>query len=350
MRLRSIFILAISLSVFTSCGGKKEKKADIKAGPAKPPPLKVDGYILKAQLFQENLEIPGSIVANEVAEIHPEVSGRIIQLNVVEGKYVSKGTLLAKLYDGDLRAQLNKLQVQLALAQKTEERQAQLLQIQGISQQDYDISLLQVNSLRADIGILQTSIAKTVVRAPFSGKIGLNKISPGSYVTPSSVIAIINQTDQLKLDFSIPEKYTGQINMGQLVTFTIEGSKKQMGAKVVATEANLMENTRSLTVRAAVMGKDDALIPGAFAKVQLSFDPDPNAILIPTQAVLPQARGKKVILYKGGTAIFVDVLTGIRDSARVQILDGLKAGDTIVVTGLLSVRPDAKIQIGKIVN
>jgi membrane fusion protein (multidrug efflux system) len=270
MRIFFIPLWAFSFFILTSCGNNKKKVETAKAGPARNPILKVDGYILKPQLFQENVEIPGSIVANEVAEIHSEVSGRIIQLNVVEGKYITKGTLLAKLYDGDLRAQLNKLQVQLELAQKTEERQAQLLKIQGISQQDYDISLLQVNSLRADIGILQTSIAKTIVRAPFSGKIGLNKISPGSYVTPASVIAVINQTDQLKLDFSIPEKYTGQLKIGQLVTFNIEGSKKQLSAKVVATEANLLENTRSLTVRAAVIGKDPGLLPGAFAKVQMS--------------------------------------------------------------------------------
>ena len=350
-RITTICLYFSLVLLIVACGKKKSATADQqKQAGAKPPPMRVDGYVVVPQPFQENIEVPGSIIANEVAEIHPETSGRIVQLNVVEGKYVTKGTVLAKLYDGDLRAQLNKIQVQLALAQKTEERQAQLLKIQGISQQDYDISLLQVNSLRADIGILQTSIAKTIVRAPFSGKIGLNAISPGSYVTPASVIAVINQTDNLKLDFTVPEKYSGQIKIGQLVTFTIEGSDKQMGAKVIATEANVMENTRSLTVRASVMGKDNALMAGAFAKVQLSFDPDPDALLIPTQAVLPQARGKKVILYKGGTAIFADVTTGVRDSARVQIIDGLKAGDTVVVTGLLSVRPEAKIQIGKIVN
>jgi membrane fusion protein (multidrug efflux system) len=350
--MRSTFLLLpILFFALVSCGGKKKKVAAPQQGAAaKAPPMRVDGYIVRTESFRENVEVPGTVVANEVAEIHPEVSGRIVQLNVVEGKYVSKGALLAKLYDGDLRAQLNKIQVQLALAKKTEERQAQLLKIQGISQQDYDISLLQVNSLNADIGILQTSISKTVVRAPFSGKIGLQKVSPGSYVTPASVIATISQTDQLKLDFSIPEKYTGLIRTGQLVTFTIEGSNKQMEAKVVATEANVMEATRTLTVRAAISGKDDALIAGAFAKVQLSFAPDPNTILIPTQAVLPQARGKKVILYKSGTAVFADIVTGVRDSARVQITEGLNAGDTVVVTGLLSVRPEAKIQIGKIVN
>lgn len=350
MRLFFVFPVLL-LALGTSCGGKKKKiAAPQQAGPGKSPIIRVDGYIVKPQPFEENIEVPGTVVANETAEIHPEASGRIVQLNVVEGSFVGKGALLAKLYDGDLRAQLNKLQVQLALAEKTEERQAQLLKIQGISQQDYDISLLQVNSLKADIGILQTSIAKTVVRAPFSGKIGLNKIAPGSYVTPSSVIATISQTDQLKLDFTVPEKYTGQIKQGQLVNFSIQGSKKELGAKVVATEANVMETTRTLTVRAAIIGKDAALIPGAFAKVKLVFDADPNTMLIPTQAVLPQARGKKVILYKAGTAIFADVVTGIRDSARVQITEGLQPGDTVVVTGLLSVRPEAKIQIGRIVN
>jgi membrane fusion protein (multidrug efflux system) len=347
----NILLLTIIILLLAACGNKKNKETnEQKKGAAKPPPMRVDGYVIRPELFQENIEVPGNIVPNEMAEIHPEVSGRIVQLNVAEGKYVGKGTVLAKLYDGDLRAQLNKVQIQLALAQKTEERQAQLLKIQGISQQDYDISLLQVNSLRADIGILQTSISKTVVRAPFSGKLGLKNISPGSFVSPASVIAVINQTDQLKLDFTVPEKYIDQIKMGQLVTFTFEDSKKQLGAKVVATESNITENTRSLTVRAAVMGSDPGLLPGSFAKVQISFDPDPNALLVPTQAILPQARGKKVILYKNGTAIFADVITGIRDSAKVQITDGLKAGDTVVVTGLLSVRPEAKIQIGRIVN
>jgi len=351
MRAIRLFFFIISVLFFLACGSKK-KTADPpqKETAQRNAPMRVDGYVVKPEPFQEDIEVPGTILANEVAEIHPEVSGRIVRLNVAEGKYVGKGTLLAKLYDGDLLAQLNKLQVQLSIAEKTEERQAQLLKIQGISQQDYDLSLLQVNSLKADIGIVKTSISKTEVRAPFSGKLGLKEISPGAYVTPSSVIAVINQTDQLKLDFTVPEKYTDQIKIGQQVTFGFEGSDKQLGAKVIATESNVTENTRSLVVRALVTGKDGRLIPGAFAKVKLSFDPDPNALLIPTQAVLPQARGKKVILYKGGTAVFADITTGVRDSARVQITQGLKPGDTVVVTGLLSVRPEGKIQIGRIVN
>jgi membrane fusion protein (multidrug efflux system) len=345
----TVFLL-LSFFFISSCGKKKKTTTEQKTAGTKPPPMRVDGYIVRPQVFQETLEVPGSIVANEVAEIHPEVSGRIVRLNVGEGKYVTRGTLLAKLYDGDLVAQLNKLQVQLRIAQKTEERQSELLKIQGISQQDYDLSLLQVNNLRADIGIIRTSIQKTEVRAPFSGKLGLKAISPGQYVTPSDVIAVINQTDVLKLDFTVPEKYTNDVKIGQLLTFTYEGSKKELGAKIIATESNVAENTRSLTVRAQVIGKEQGLLPGAFAKVKLTFDPNPNALLVPTQAVLPQARGKKLILYKGGTAIFADVTTGIRDSATVQIVEGVQPGDTVVVTGLLSVRPEGKIQIGRIIN
>lgn len=347
--MRSI-LLALTVLLLAACGGNDKKKTDSPAGPPKQMAMKVDGYIVSPQSFGENIEVPGSIVANEMTEVHPEVSGRIVQLNVGEGKYVSRGTLLAKLYDGDLQAQLKKIQIQLSIAEKTEERQMQLLKIQGISQQDYDLSLLQVNNLKADIDIIRTSIGKTEIRAPFSGKLGLKNISPGAYVTPASVIAVVNQTDQLKLDFTVPEKYTGQIKIGQIVSFSYEGSDKRYNAKVIATESSVAENTRSLMVRSIVQNKDQGLLPGAFAKVQLSFDPDPNAILIPTQAVIPQARGKKVILYNGGVAKFVDVTTGSRDSSRVQVLSGVKAGDTVVVTGLLSVRPETKIGIARIVN
>lgn len=345
------YFIAFVLLLLTGCSAKS-KKDEPRPGAAtrQQMVMAVDAYIVKTEPFAENIEVPGSVIANETTEIHPEVSGRIVRLNVAEGKQVAKGTLIAKLYDADLQAQLKKLQVQLQIAKTNEERSAQLLKIQGISKADYDASLLNVNNINADIEIIRTNISKTEIRAPFNGKLGLKNISPGAYVTPAIIIAVINQTGQLKLDFTVPEKYTGQIKMGQIVNFTYEGSSKTYNAKVVATESSVAENTRSLKVRSIVQTKDDNLLPGAFAKVKLSFDPNPNTILVPTQAVVPQARGKKVILYNNGIATFKDVTTGIRDSARVQITEGLNAGDTVVVTGLLSLRPEGKIRINKIVN
>ena len=347
----SSFVLALVILV-AACGAKNKKEAAAKSGAANRQPMvmSVDGYIVKTQPFAENIEVPGSIIANETTEIHPEVSGRVVQLNVAEGRFVSKGALLAKLYDADLQAQLKKLQVQLQIAKTNEERSAQLLKIQGISKADYDASLLNVNNINADIDIIRTDISRTVIRAPFSGKLGLRNISPGAYVTPSTIIAVINQTGQLKLDFTIPEKYTGKIKIGQVVNFSFENTDKKYTAKITATESSVAENTRSLKVRSLIQTKDDKLLPGAFAKVQLSFEPDPNTIMIPTQAVIPQARVKKVIVYNNGLAQFNDVTTGVRDSARIQVTEGLKAGDTIVLTGLLSVRPESKIKLTKIVN
>jgi len=340
-----VFLLFIAIC---SCG-EKEKKQPLSQN-NRQQAIQVDGYVVKQQALGENVEVPGSLIANESTEIHPEISGRIVQLNVSEGRFVSKGTLLAKIYDGDLQAQLKKLQVQLQIANQNEERSSQLLKIQGISQQDYDASLLNVNNIKADIEITHSSLIKTVIRAPFNGKVGLKNISTGAFVTPETIVATIQQTDILKLDFSVPEKYTARIKTGQTVNFTTEGGKKGYSAKIMATESGVAQNTRSLMIRAIVQNKNAELLPGIFAKVILDFDPDPNSIVIPTQAVIPQARGKKVIVYNGGLAKFTDVTTGLRDSAMVQITTGLKAGDTVVTTGLLSVRPDSKLQVNKIIN
>ncbi len=337
--------------VLASCGSDDKKIAPPTGGGARQQMVTgVDAYVVRTEAFGENIEVPGSIIANEATEIHPEVSGRIVKLNIAEGRYVQKGTLLAKLYDADLQAQLKKLQVQLEIAKTNEERSSQLLKIQGISKADYDASLLNVNNINADIDIVRTDISRTEIRAPFSGQVGLKNISPGAYVTPTTVIAVINKTDQLKLDFTVPEKYTRNIKIGQVVSFTFEGSAKKYTAKITATESSVAENTRSLKVRSVVQTKDDQLLPGAFAKVQLSFAPDPNTILIPSQAVIPQARTKRVITYNNGVANFTDVTTGVRDSARIQVTEGLKPGDTVVLTGLLSIRPEGKLKINKIVN
>jgi membrane fusion protein (multidrug efflux system) len=151
----SFLAIGIILNVLYSCGSKEKTKTETKTtqqsnGPRQMP-IRADGFLVKTVTLTDKIDIPGTIVANESTEIHPETSGRITYLNISEGKFVSKGSLLAKLYDGDLQATLNKLQVQLQIAEQNEQRSAQLLKIQGISKQDYDASLLNVNNIKADI-------------------------------------------------------------------------------------------------------------------------------------------------------------------------------------------------------
>jgi len=353
LRTSSLSLLLISSALFISCGDsdrKEQAQQQQRGGGGQRPPVRAEAMTVSTSTLLDNIEIPGSIVANETTEIHPEVSGLITNIYFKEGSYVSKGAVLFKLNDADLQAQLRKLEVQQRIARQNENRSSELLKIGGISRQDYDAAQLQTSNTSADIAIIRTQIAKTVIRAPFSGKVGFRLVSVGAYVSPATVMTTLSQTNNLKLDFTVPEKYIPQIKTGQYVNFTVEGNGKKYTGRIVASESNITANTRTLQVRAAVQGDAGGLTPGGFAKVTLNFEPDPNAIVIPTQAIIPQARGKKVYVYKGGVAKFIDVETGIRDSSTVQITKGLSVGDTVLLTGLLSLRPDGKVVLSKLNN
>ncbi|THU38433.1 efflux RND transporter periplasmic adaptor subunit [Niastella caeni] len=340
------FILSI---IFISCKSEKKDNAPAaRTGGGADRPVQAEAFIVKTKSLSENLEIPGTLLPFEETEIRPEISGRVIALNIPEGSFVQKGTLLIKLFDSDLQAQLKKLQVQLEIAQKTAERQEALLKIEGVSKQEVDLSQLQVSNLKADIELLKVDIGKTEIRAPFAGRIGLKSISNGAYITPTSLITTISQVNQLKLEFSVPEKYSEDMRRGRPVNFTVAGSDNKFTASILATESNIEANTRTLKVRAVVQGKHNLLVPGAFAKVNLQLGKNDHSLIVPSQAVIPQARNKRVIVYKGGKPDFAVVTTGIRDSSYVQVLDGVNEGDTVITTALLTIRPESKIKLTKV--
>ena len=342
--------LIIVSSAIISCGDKKKSASTTTSTQQQQQAIIADALIVSTQPLSADIEIPGTIMAGETTEIHPEIPGRVVQLNVREGTFVGKGALLAKLYDGDLQAQLRKLEVQLKIAEQTEDRQAQLLKIQGISQQEYDLSLLQVSNLKADIDIVREAVRKTEIRAPFSGKLGLRNISDGAFVTSATIVTTISQVSQLKIQFNVPEKYGSQLKNGQPINFTVDGSTKTFTANIIAAEVKMDENTRSLALRALVKNSDPALIPGVFAKVRIIIGKNEEAILIPTIVVQPLGRKKLVYLYKGGKSIPADITTGVRDSSSVQVLTGLNVGDTVITTGLLFLRPGADVKLKNIVQ
>ena len=345
-------VILITVSVFAACSSKKDPKKNNPAVANRNMPVTVEGYVVKTSTVNNNIEVAGNLMPFESTELHPEVSGRVILLNIKEGGFAKKGTLLVKLFDGDLQAQLKKLQVQLSISEKTVQRQAELLKISGISQQEFDLSGLDVNNIRADMDVIRTDIRKTEIQAPFDGRLGLRNISLGAYVTPLTIVTTIQQVEQLKLEFTIPEKYSGNVSVGQTVKFTTEGSDKVHSSKIIAREASVTANNRSLRIRAVVTGKDtDDLIPGAFAKVMLDLGKDDKAIMIPSQAIIPGSRNKQLILYKEGLAKFTVIETGIRDSSKVQVTSGgITAGDTIVITGILTVKPGSKINISRVTS
>jgi membrane fusion protein, multidrug efflux system len=331
------------LSVLASCGSGDKKKVTVTStqNQQQQPPVMVDVIVAGYQPLANTIEANGSVVANETTELRPEVSGRLTYLNIPEGRPVSKGTVLARINDADLQAQLGKLRAQLSLAEKTEERLRKLLAVEGINRADYDVAVNQVSSIKADIGVTQANISRTVVRAPFSGTIGLRNVSPGAYVSPQTILATIQQVSRSKIDFTLPEVYANSVNKGSSVVIDINGNKRK--ATVLALEPQANTSTRNITVRAIV---DNGVInPGSFVKVLIDAGSKAKTILIPSASIIPEANAKKVIVVNKGKGVMTTVETGLRTPSGVEIVSGLKEGDSVVVTGVLYVRPTSKIKV-----
>src|SRR5688572_19875217 len=188
----SRFAVSIALPMFLMMACSEKKKGSPAGGGGRQQgPLSVDGFIVSERSISEDIEVPGSLLPFEETQIRAEVGGRIVKMNIDEGSVVSKGTLLVKLFDEDLQALLRKLEVQLKIKEKSEERSSELLKIQGISQQDYDLSALDVENLRADIESTRIAVSKTEIRAPYTGRVGLRNVSLGAYISQNDIITIL---------------------------------------------------------------------------------------------------------------------------------------------------------------
>jgi membrane fusion protein, multidrug efflux system len=321
----------------------KEENGKGKGGDKKP--AKVTGIILKPQVFSDNLSLSGSIEANEQVEIRSEVSGIVESINFEEGTVVVKGQQLFKINDLELRAQLSQARTKQTLASENARRAKLLLQKEAISQEEYDIASADFRSAQAQTQLIQAQIAKTSVKAPFSGKIGLRSISKGTYVTPSTVVANLVNTNQVKITFSIPEKYAAQMKVNTLLSFTVAGTKEQFSAKIYAIEPGIEVETRTLKMRAVAQNSNGKLIPGTFANIALPLDKITDALLVPTEALIPVQNGKKVFVSVNGKAKEIMVETGARTDKDVLVISGLKAGDTVLTSGVMTLKDDSPVKI-----
>jgi membrane fusion protein (multidrug efflux system) len=308
-------------------------------------PMTVTGIIVHPKTFDNNLSLSGSIEANEQIEIRSEVSGIVEGIYFQEGSNVTKGQLLFKVNDIELRAQLAQANTKEGLAAENERRAKLLLQKEAISQEEYDIARADHKSTQAQSQLIKAQIAKTSVRAPFSGKIGLRSISPGIYITPTVLVAKLVNISKLKITFSIPEKYASQVKTNTPLTFMVEGSDEKFTAKVYAIEPEVAVATRTLQVRAITENSQGKLLPGTFANVALPLSIIKDAIVVPTEAIIPVQNGKKVYIAKNGMAKEVMVETATRTDASILILSGLKAGDTLLTSGVMSLKDEAPVKV-----
>ncbi len=305
----------------------------------------VTAQIVSYERLTNSVFTTGSILANEEVELRSEISGKIVEILFREGAFVSKGDLLVKINDSDLQAELRKAASKVKLVEEREARQRQLAENQMISQEDYESTLNDLEASKAEYDLIKAKIDKTEIRAPFSGVIGLREVSEGSFVTTSNIIARLQSLSNLKVDFAIPQKYAAQVKIGDELGFQLSGSAIRYKAKIYAIEPKIDPSTRTLKLRAICTETYKGLFPGAFANVEFNLKETEEAILITTVAIVPELKGQLVYLYKGGVASPQKVELGLREEKRVQIISGLAKGDTLITSGILQIRPGAKVKI-----
>lgn len=305
----------------------------------------VKAHVVQAEQLDERLFSTGTLLANEDVELRSEVTGKVTRIYFQEGSRVSKGDLLVKINDAELQAQLLREKYKQELAIQREQRQNQLLKGNLISQEAYDVALNELNTVNAGIDLIKAQIEKTEVRAPFEGQIGLKYVSDGSYITPTTRIATLQDTHPIKIEFSIPEKYAGDVRKGAKVTFKVQGLSKVFEAEVYAVEPKIDQVTRTVQIRAMSPNPNGELVPGAFAEVELVLRSIPSALTIPAQALIPELSGHRVFIVRGGVVENRPVETGIRTSSTVQLIKGVQPGDTVLTSGILQVRPGSAVSI-----
>lgn len=337
-----LIIGIIAFIAYRVIHNREESKATPQSGPGS---ATVTGIVAIPEEFADNLSLSGTLEANEQVEIRSEIMGVVDAINFKEGSEVSKGQVLLRVNDIELRAQLSKVGTAKQLASENERRAKLLLEKQAISQEEYDVASAGFKSAQAESQLISAQLGKATIKAPFSGTIGLRYISEGTYVTPTTPIATLVNTKQLKITFSIPEKYANRIKLNSDISFTTSGSKTEHTAKIYAIEPQIDVATRTLKMRAIAENPEGKLYPGMFASVVLPLETVDDAILVPSEALIPIQNGKMIFVSKEGKAKQIIVETGSRTESSVRIISGLKVGDTILTSGVMSLKDGVPVKV-----
>ncbi|AXY76987.1 efflux RND transporter periplasmic adaptor subunit [Paraflavitalea soli] len=312
------------------------------------PAVPADGYIVQPTSFSEEIEITGTLIANQEVTIASELMRKLVAVQVKEGNYVSTGTLLFQLDDADLQAQLERLHQQEKLAALNEARLKDLIAHDAAIQQDYDQAITNLNVLKAEIRALAVTIDKTRIRAPFNGRIGIVRVYPGALVSPNTVLTNIVDDTRIKVEFSVPEKYANLVAIGKSQRFTVQSDTGAYYATVVAKESKMNEQTRTLLVEAIGANPHGKLVSGQSARLSLALHTANDALKVPSQALMPNSQGYAVYVAKNNKVQLAPVVIGQRGAQEVQIISGLNQGDTVITSNLLRLMPGADVDLVKI--
>lgn len=287
----------------------------------------------------------GSLRSNESVVLRPETAGRISAIGFKDGVAVGKGSLLVSLDAATQAAEFEQARASLGLAQANQKRNRDLFEKKFISQQSLDNTAAALKVQEAALALAQAKLEKMRIKAPFSGVIGIRNVSVGDYVKEGQDLVNLEDIGTLKIDFRLPEAYLGQLKPGQRVEVSSDALPGQrFEAMLDAIDPLIDTNGRAISCRARMANTGARLRPGMFVRVRLIFERRSNVLLIPEQALVPDATAPFVYRIAEGKALRVPVKTGVRRNAQVEIVAGLSAGDEIVTAGQLKLRDGAPVR------
>jgi membrane fusion protein (multidrug efflux system) len=296
--------------------------------------------------LSEQVTAVGTLLSNEAVTVASEIPGRLAEIHFQEGQPVEKGTPLFTLDDSVYRAQLADAKAKLKLAEQTYQRTSQLFSSKYATAQSADeaVSNLAVSKAAAELARVQ--LDKTRITAPFAGIVGLRQVSVGEYITAGQALVNLEAIDPVKVDFRVPEKFLPAIKVGQTIRIKVDAfPDDKFEGTVYAIAPRIDVAGRSLLVRAKVPNSDQRLRPGLFARVTVLLQLKEDALTVPEQAIVPQGDSQFVFKIVDSKAVLTKVMVGVRRSGRVEIVDGLAAGDEVVTAGQLKLRDRTPVSV-----
>jgi membrane fusion protein (multidrug efflux system) len=288
----------------------------------------------------------GSIRSDESVQIASEISGRVAEISFVEGGFVKAGSVLVKLDDALALAEVADAKARYDLAKSNNDRAKQLSRSGNVTEKAIDEAAAGFETARAALELQRVRLSKHVIPAPFSGRVGLRKVSPGSFISPGTASANLERIKVVKVDFKLPELFLSSVAVGQKVDITVDAlPDKMFQGEIYAIDPQVDVNGRALVLRARIPNDDFALRPGLFARVLVKGKQTREVVLVPESAIVP--RGGETFVYRieNGKAMETKVKLGERRGAEVEIVEGVAPNAQLVTAGQLKLRDGISVEV-----
>ena len=344
--MKNLFLLLLSAAILLACSAKEAPQGAGGKGKGSGRSLNVEGYVAEFSKSKREFQTMATLEANNSVSLSAAVSGRLVELHAKDGASVPAGMLLAKLDDSELRAQLKQAESNLLLASQREQRTRALYQQGGMTQEDLEAAVANLQSAEASVEYIKAQIEKTEVRAPFAGKLGLVNISVGQWLNAGAPVAELSDVKKLKARFAVPQRYASSVKVGDRVTLKDQERNVEKKGKVTALDATISESSRTRQVVVTVDNSSGKLIAGGYASITLQMKTaQKSSTTIPAEALILDRDGAYVFVVKNGKAHIKHVKTGLRTPFSVEITSGLSKGDTVIVSGIISLREGVPVNI-----